>query len=66
MIQTYDLHTGKITNQFLSALPPLAINYVNDTQILCAESHFVSLYDLRSNKLVGRISPSKGFLLPYS
>jgi len=62
MIQTYDLHTGKITNQFLSALPPLAINYVNDTQILCAESHFVSLYDLRSNKLVGRISPSKGFL----
>lgn len=62
MIQTYDLHTGKITNQFLSALPPLAINYVNDTQILCAESHFVSLYDLRSNKFVGRISPSKGFL----
>jgi hypothetical protein len=61
-IQAYDLNVGKITNQFLTSLPPLSIEYMSDTTILCAESHFVSLYDLRSSKCLGRISPSKGFI----
>ena len=38
-IQAYDLNVGKITNQFLTSLPPLSIEYLNNTSILCAESH---------------------------
>ena len=35
---------------------------MNVSTVLCAESNFASLYDLRSNKCQGRVSPSKGFL----
>ena len=61
-IKAYDLNAGKFTHAFLSALSPLAVRYVNVSTVLCAESNFASLYDLRCNKCQGRVSPSKGFL----